>query len=326
MANVGGEVTSQSGDDAVRRPHAIERPHHATAESTRVGIVLAGGKGTRLLPTTAAVSKHLLPVYDKPMLHYALSTLLLAGLRDLVIVVHPRDRAAVRRLYGDGSRLGISIALVEQARANGIADGFLAAMAERPGRSSVMILGDNFFFGHGLQAQLAEALADEAGGTILTCRVKDPRSYGVLTLDARGNPLRIDEKPARPDSDLAITGLYVLDASAAEKGAVLQPSERGELEVTDLLRAYLAESRLRALPLGRGTFWTDMGTEARLLQAANFVQSIQARQGWRICCPEEIAFRKGFIDAAALRRLARRSPNPYGRYLAEVADGRPVDS
>jgi len=287
----------------------------------RFGVLLAGGKGERLRPTTLAVNKHLLPVYDKPMLHYALSTLMLTGVREVAIVVRPRDRHRMARLYGDGSPLGMRIDYVPQAEPRGIVDGMLAARSFIDDRPSVLVLGDNFFFGHGLQGQLAQADDRSSGATILTYRVKDPRAYGVLEIDADGNPIAVEEKPLEPQSDLAITGLYFFDPQVLQFAAELTPSLRGELEVTGLLQRYLQVGQLHQLPLGRGSFWLDMGTESRLLQAANFVQSLQARQGWRICCPEEVAFRKGFIDQAALRRLARRFANPYGRYLEEVAAG-----
>jgi len=282
------------------------------------GILLAGGTGTRLFPATRVVSKQLLPVYDKPMVYYPLSTLMLAGVRNVLLISTPQDAGSYERLLGDGSQLGLSISYTVQPEPGGLAQAFLLGREFIGGDSVAMILGDNVFYGHGFPRMLVEAAAEPAGATIFAYVVRDPQRYGVIELDADGRPRSIEEKPAVPKSSYAVTGLYFYDNEVVDIASRLRPSARGELEITDVNRAYLERGRLKVRILGRGFAWLDTGTHESLLQAANFVATIEQRQGLKIACVEEIAFRKGLISARQLEELARRHPNSYGRYLSDL--------
>lgn len=285
----------------------------------RKGILLAGGTGSRLWPATLAVCKQLLPVYDKPLVYYPLSVLMLAGIRDVLVISSPQDLPAFERLLEDGGRLGMRLSYAEQPRPEGIAQALLIARDFLQGHPSALILGDNIFYGQGFQAMLASASGRMEGATVFAYPVKDPERYGVVEMGARGEPLDLVEKPARPRSNLAVTGLYFYDAQALELAADLRPSARGELEITDLNRAYLRRGQLHVAVFSRGFAWLDTGTPASLMQAANYVEAVEQRQGLKIACPEEVAFRKGYIDAQQLRQLADRYPNGYGDYLRALA-------
>ncbi len=289
------------------------------------GILLAGGSGTRLHPMTLAASKQLLPVYDKPMVYYPLGTLMLAGVRDILLISTPADLPQFRRLLGDGSQFGVTITYAEQAKPEGIAQAFHIGAEWIGGEPCALALGDNIIYGHGLvdslKAAAARALAGEA--TVFGYRVADPERYGVAEFDASGRVLSIEEKPSQPRSDWAVIGLYFYDARVTQLARDLAPSARGELEITDLNKVYLELGALYAEQLGRGCAWLDAGTPASLLQAALFVQTVQERQGLQVGCPEEIAFRMGFIDAAALTRQANAlGKTAYGAYLRDLAAGR----
>lgn len=284
----------------------------------RKGILLAGGAGTRLHPLTDVVNKHLLPVFDKPLVYYPLSTLLLAGVRQVLLISTPRDLPAFEQLLGDGSQLGIRISYAQQLRPEGVAQALLVGESFIAGEHTALILGDNLFYGQGMQRKLAAATSRPTGATIFSYPVRDPRRYGVIELDERLRPVSIVEKPAQPKSKLAVTGLYFYDPQAVDLARSLTPSPRGELEITDLNRAYLERGQLHVEPFGRGFTWLDSGTPESLLHAANFIETVQSRQGLQIACLEEVAFRMGFIGADQLRELAQRQDNAYTRYLQEV--------
>lgn len=287
------------------------------------GIVLAGGSGTRLYPVTRAISKQLLPLYDKPLVYYPLATLMLAGLRDILLISTPEDGPLFSRLLGDGSQWGIRIRYATQAEPRGIAQALLIAEQFITGDPVCLILGDNLFYGHGLPEQLQQAAARERGATVFAYYVRDPERYGVVEFDTDGRAIGLEEKPASARSHYAVTGLYFYDPDCVRIARGLRPSTRGELEITDVNRAYLEGGNLRVQVLGRGVAWLDTGTHASLLAAANFVETIEARQGLKVCCPEEIAFRQGFIDHQQLRVLARAlGKSGYGEYLERVMSER----
>jgi len=290
-----------------------------TPGSRRKGIILAGGSGTRLYPITLGVSKQLMPIYDKPMIYYPLSVLMLADIREIAIITTPQDQEQFRRVLGDGSQWGIRLQYVVQPDPGGLAQAYTLTEDFLNGAPSCMVLGDNIFFGHGLPELLAEADARPAGGTVFGYHVADPERYGVVAMDAAGRVTQIIEKPAVPPSNYAVTGLYFLDGSASERARRAVPSARGELEITSLLEMYLAEGMLDVKRMGRGFAWLDTGTHGSLLDAGNFVRTLQKRQGLQTGCPEEIAFGKGWISAADLQVVAERlSKNDYGQHLFAV--------
>ena len=283
------------------------------------GIILAGGSGTRLYPVTIAVSKQLMPVYDKPMIYYPLSILMLAGIREILIITTPEDCASFKKLLGDGNQWGLSLSYAQQARPEGLAQALIIGKEFIGNNRCALILGDNIFWGHGLPQDLKRAVAHETGATVFAYRVNDPHRYGVVEMDKTGRVLTLEEKPANPRSNFAVTGLYFFDAKAPELAASLKPSERGELEITDLNRLYLQRGELQVVVFGRGIAWLDTGTHESMLQAAEFVETIQSRQGLKVSSPEEIAFRKGYINAGQLLELARPlEKNSYGKYLKDL--------
>jgi glucose-1-phosphate thymidylyltransferase len=283
------------------------------------GIVLAGGSGTRLFPVTTVVSKQLLPVFDKPMIYYPLSTLMFAGIRELLIITTPLDQPLFRRLLGDGSDWGLEFSFAVQGDPRGLADAFLVGADFIGGDRVALILGDNLFHGHGLPEALARAVARPTGATIFGYAVNAPQQYGVVELDRSGRALSIEEKPARPRSNIAVTGLYFYDNDVVRIAAGLKPSARGELEITDVNRAYLERGELSVEILGRGFAWLDTGTHASLMEAAHFIQILEERQGMRVCCPEEIALRLGYITLDQFGRLAERcAKSSYGEYLLAI--------
>lgn len=285
------------------------------------GIILAGGRGTRLYPLTRGVSKQILPVYDKPMIYYPLSMLMLAGIREILVISTPEALPAFCSLLGDGSQWGLQFTYAEQAEPRGLADAFLVQPDFIRGQPACLILGDNIFFGHGLPAKLRAAAAIQEGALIFAYPVRDPQRYGVVEFDEQGRALSIEEKPDKPRSYYAVPGLYFYDQQVLEIAANLKPSARGELEITDLNQVYLERGQLSVDVMGRGVAWLDAGTHESLLQAANFVQAVEERQGMMISCPEEIAYRLGYIDNQALRRQAlTMKNNRYGDYLVRLAD------
>ncbi|KQB11301.1 glucose-1-phosphate thymidylyltransferase RfbA [Rhodobacter capsulatus] len=290
--------------------------------TTRKGIILAGGSGTRLYPITIGVSKQLLPIYDKPMVYYPLSVLMLAGIREIAIITTPIDQEQFKRTLGDGSQWGLRLTYIAQPSPDGLAQAYILAEEFLDGAPSAMVLGDNIFFGHGLSALLAEADAHAAGGTVFGYRVADPERYGVVDFDTEGKVRAIIEKPPVPPSNFAVTGLYFLDGSAPERARKVTPSARGELEIVTLLEMYLAEGSLRVCPMGRGYAWLDTGTHGSLLDAGNFVRTLEKRQGLQTGSPDEIAFERGWIDAEGLRARAKLfGKNDYGDYLRKLLEG-----
>lgn len=290
------------------------------------GIILAGGHGTRLFPVTRAVCKQLLPVYDKPMIYYPLSTLMLAGIRDVLVITTPQDQALFRHLLGDGARWGIELSYAVQHRPGGLAEAFVVGKDFVSGGPSALILGDNLYYGHGLTKHLERAAARTDGATVFAYRVADPERYGVVEFGDDDRPTRIEEKPQRPTSDWAVTGLYFYDSEVVSLVRDLRPSARGELEITDLNAQYLTRGRLHVEKLGRGFAWLDTGTHESLLEASEFVRTVETRQGLKVGCVEEVAFNMGFIDEEQLVRLAEDfGSNPYGTYLRRVATTPPAE-
>jgi glucose-1-phosphate thymidylyltransferase len=289
------------------------------------GIILAGGSGTRLYPLTQVISKQLLPVYDKPMIYYPLSTLMLAGIREVLVINTPHEQELFRRLLGDGAQWGISIRYAVQPSPDGLAQAFLIGREFVAGEPSCLILGDNIFYGHGLTEVLRRAARRTRGATVFGYWVRDPERYGVAEFDGSGKVIGLEEKPRQPKSNYAVTGLYFYDARACDFAASLTPSARGELEITDLNRCYLADGSLMLEKLGRGYAWLDTGTHESLVEASNYIETIENRQGLKVCCPEEIAYVNGWIDAEQVLRLARPlAKNGYGQYLERLVRQGPV--
>jgi glucose-1-phosphate thymidylyltransferase len=293
--------------------------------SIKKGIILAGGTGTRLYPITQAVSKQLLPVYDKPMLYYPLATLMLAGIRQILVINTPHEQALFQRLLGDGSQWGIDIRYAIQPSPDGLAQAFLIGRSFLAGDPSCLVLGDNIFYGVGLTERLRRAADRESGATVFGYWVRDPERYGVAEFDPSGRIVGLEEKPTKPKSNYAVTGLYFYDGRASDFASSLKPSARGELEITDLNRRYLDDGSLYMEQLGRGYAWLDTGTHESLMEAGNYIETIEKRQGLKVCCPEEIAFQQGWIDATQLQNLAAPlAKTGYGEYLTQLATQGPM--
>ncbi len=291
------------------------------SNNVKKGIILAGGAGSRLHPLTISVSKQLMPVYDKPMIYYPLSILMLSGIREILVITTPEDQDDFSRLLGDGSQWGLDLSYAKQPDPGGLAQAFLIGEEFINGDPVALILGDNIFYGHGLPQQLRAAVQQDSGATVFAYHVKDPERYGVVQFDADKKVIGIEEKPSDPKSNYAVTGLYFYDSQVTELAKSLQPSARGELEITDLNRLYLEQSALKVELMGRGVAWLDTGTHDSLMEAANFIEVIQRRQGLKISCPEEIAYKLGYIDAAQVEAIARGlKQNEYGQYLLNMLE------